>query len=111
MNKIRIGISIGDINGIGLEVILKTLSHPQILNQCTPIIYGSSKIVSYHKNVVGLESFQFNVAASGDRIKRDKINVVNCWTDDVNITLGKLSDSSGKYAKISLEQAVIDLKK
>jgi len=110
MNKIRIGISIGDINGIGLEVILKTLSHPQILNLCTPVIYGSSKIVSYHKNVVGLDSFQFNVATSGDRIKRDKVNVVNCWADDVNITLGKLSDSSGKYAKISLEQAVIDLK-
>jgi len=110
MNKIRIGISIGDINGIGLEVILKTLSHPQILDLCIPIIYGSSKVISYHKNVVGLESFQFNVATSGDRIKKDKINVVNCWNDDVNITLGKLSDSSGKYAKISLEQAVIDLK-
>ena len=110
MNNIRIGISIGDINGIGLEVILKTLSHPQILNLCTPIIYGSSKIVSYHKNVVGLDSFQFNVATAGDRIKRDKVNVVNCWTDDVNITLGKLSESSGKFAKISLEQAVIDLK-
>ncbi len=110
MNKIRIGISIGDINGVGLEVILKTLSHPQILNLCTPVVYGSSKVVSYHKNVVGLESFQFNVATSGDRIKKDKINVVNCWTDDVNITLGKLSESSGKYAKISLEQAIIDLK-
>ncbi len=110
MNKIRIGISIGDINGIGLEVILKTLSHPQILDLCIPIIYGSSKVISYHKNVVGLESFQFNVATSGDRIKKDKINVVNCWNDDVIITLGKLSDSSGKYAKISLEQAVIDLK-
>ena len=110
MNKIRIGISIGDINGIGLEVILKTLAHPKIINLCTPVIYGSSKVVSYHKNVVGLENFQFNLAKSGDRIKRDKINVVNCWTDDVNITLGKLSDSSGKYAKISLEQAIIDLK-
>ena len=57
MNKIRIGISIGDINGVGLEVILKTLSHPQIINLCTPVIYGSSKIVSYHKNVVGLGFF------------------------------------------------------
>ncbi len=110
MNKIRIGISIGDINGIGLEVILKTLANQQILNFCTPIIYGSSKIVSYHKNIVGLDDFHFNVAKSGDRIKHDKVNVVNCWADNVNITLGKLSDSSGKYAKISLEQAVIDLK-
>ncbi len=110
MSRIRIGISIGDINGIGLEVILKTLSHPQILQVCTPIIYGSSKVVSYHKNIAGLDQFQFNVAISGDRIKKDKINVVNCWTDDINITLGKLSDAGGKYAKISLEQAVIDLK-
>lgn len=110
MNKIRIGISIGDVNGIGLEVILKTLSHPHVLHLCTPIVYGSSKVVSYHKNIVGLEPLQFNIAASGDRIKKDKINVVNCWNDDINITLGKLSESSGKYAKISLEQAVIDLK-
>ena len=110
MDKIRIGISIGDINGIGLEVILKTLNDNRILNNCTPVIYGSSKVVSYHKNIVGLETFQFNTAKSGDRLKMDRINVVNCWQDNVNITLGKISDSSGKYAKISLDQAVIDLK-
>ncbi len=110
MNKIRIGISIGDINGIGLEVILKALNHPGILNLCTPVIYGSSKVVSYHKNITGLENFHFSSTKGADRIKRGAVNVVNCWQDDVSITLGKLSDTSGKYAKISLEQAVIDLK-
>ncbi len=110
MDKIRIGISIGDINGIGLEVIIKGLYHKNILNLCTPVIYGSSKVLSYHKNIVGLEDFHFSSAKSADRIKKGTINIVNCWQDDVNITLGKLSDSSGKYAKISLEQAVIDLK-
>lgn len=110
MDKIRLGISIGDINGIGLEVIIKALNHPQILNLCTPVIYGSSKVLSYHKNIVGLDDFQFSTTKGADRLKRGAINVVNCWQDDVSITLGKLSDSSGKYAKISLEQSVIDLK-
>ncbi|MEL7221958.1 MAG: 4-hydroxythreonine-4-phosphate dehydrogenase PdxA, partial [Bacteroidota bacterium] len=52
MQKPKIGISIGDINGIGPEVIIKTLSDERLLQQCTPVIYGSSKIVSYHKNIV-----------------------------------------------------------
>lgn len=110
MDKLRIGISIGDINGIGLEVILKALNHNGILNLCTPVIYGSSKIVSYHKNIVGLDDFSFSTTKGADRLRKGAVNVVNCWQDDVSITLGKLSDSSGKYAKISLEQAVIDLK-
>ena len=110
MKKIRVGISIGDMNGIGVEVILKTLDHPNILNFCTPVIYGSSKIISYHKNIVGLEEFSFTNASSAERVKHDRINVVNCWQDNVNITLGKLSDTSGKYAKIALLQAVNDLK-
>lgn len=110
MDKIRIGISIGDINGIGLEVIIKALNHSGMLNLCTPVIYGSSKVLSYHKNIVGLDDFQFSVTKSADRLKRGAVNIVNCWQDDVNITIGKLSESSGKYAKISLEQAVVDLK-
>ena len=109
MEKVKIGISIGDINGIGLEVILKTLADTRILNFCTPVIYASSKVVSYHKNIVALEDFSFHAAKSGDRIHHDKVNVVNCWQDDVNITLGKISDSSGKYARISLDQATNDL--
>ncbi len=110
MDKIRIGISIGDVNGIGLEVILKALYHEGMLNLCTPVIYGSSKVLSYHKNIVGLEDFHFSTTKSADRLKKGAINLVNCWQDDVSITIGKLSESSGKYAKISLEQAVIDLK-
>jgi len=110
MDKIRLGISIGDINGIGLEVIIKALHHPGILNLCTPVIYGSSKVISYHKNIVGMDDFHFSTTNGAERLKRGAINVVNCWQDDVSITLGKLSESSGKYAKISLEQSVIDLK-
>lgn len=108
MNKLRIGISIGDINGIGLEVILKTLSNKRVLEMCTPIVYGSTKIVSYHKNIVGLD-MQFNSTKSADRFVPNRVNVVNCWDDNVNITLGQATESGGKYAFQSLSQAVKDL--
>ena len=108
MDKIKIGISVGDINGIGLEVILKSLSE-RITDFCIPVIYCSTKIVAYHKNIVGAESFQFNSTTSAHKLRFDRINVVNCWQDDVNITLGKLSETGGKYAGISLEQATNDL--
>ena len=110
MNKLRIGITTGDINGIGLEVILKTLNNPQIKNLCTPIIYGSSKVVSYHKNIVSLDDFHFQSLKSAERPNKEKVNVVNCWQDNVNIQLGRMNEDGGKYAFKSLEAGVQDLK-
>lgn len=109
MEKIKIGISIGDINGIGLEVILKTLSQEKLLDYCTPIVYGSTKVVSYHKNIVGAE-LHFNSVRNVQQAEIGKVNIVNCWQDNVNITLGKPSDLSGAYAYKSLEVAVADLR-
>jgi len=109
MEKIRIGITVGDINGVGLEVILKTVANKGIFNLCTPVVYGSSKVVSYHKNIVGVD-FPFNSIRSAEQIEDNKVNIVNCWQDTVNITLGKLTDQSGKYAQKSLEVAVQELK-
>ncbi len=109
--KPKIGISIGDINGIGLEVILKTLQNPKIAEMCTPIIYGSSKVVSYHKNLVSIEDFAYSSVRSAEQADVDKVNIINCWQDNVNITLGKVSDVGGIYAMKSLEAAVADLKK
>ncbi len=109
MNKLKIGISIGDINGIGLEVILKTVANKQILERCTPVIYGSSKVVSYHKNIVEVD-FPFHATRSAQHTKDDRVNIVNCWNDNVNITLGKPTDMGGQYAVQSLEYAVKELK-
>ena len=109
MEKLKIGISIGDINGIGLEVILKTLSNPGVARMATFIIYGSSKVVSYHKNVVDVD-FHFHQAPNVDRIHLDKVNVINCWSDNVNITLGKATEEGGRYAYKSLEAATSDLR-
>lgn len=109
-DKPIIGISIGDINGIGLEVILKALSHKKIVDMCVPVIYGSSKVVSYHKNIVALDEFSFYGQRNAERLQFDKVNVVNVWQDNVNITLGKPTDLGGKYAQLSLQAAVNDLK-
>lgn len=109
MNKPNIGITVGDINGISLEVILKSLNHPDIVKMCTPVIYGSSKVVAYHKNIIEAEDFSFFNVKSTDRLKWDRVNVYNCWEDTVNINLGKLSEDGGKYARLSLLQAANDL--
>ncbi|HFB99378.1 MAG TPA: 4-hydroxythreonine-4-phosphate dehydrogenase PdxA [Phaeodactylibacter sp.] len=109
MEKKKIGISIGDVNGVGLEVILKTLANPQIVEMCTPIIYGSSKVVSYHKNVLGL-NINFQSIESAQRNYKGRINVVNCWHEDVKITLGNPSENGGKYAFKSLAAATQELK-
>jgi 4-phospho-D-threonate 3-dehydrogenase / 4-phospho-D-erythronate 3-dehydrogenase len=109
MEKLKIGISVGDVNGIGLEVILKTVSDPRILKMCTPIIYGSSKVVSYHKNIVQVE-FPFANINTAAEAETEKVNVVSCWQENVNITIGKISEQGGSYALKALENAVAALK-
>ena len=109
MEKIKIGITVGDINGIGLEVILKTVADERILNLCTPVIYGSSKVVSYHKNIVQVE-FPFANMSSARNAEDGKVNVVNCWQETVSITLGKINEMGGKYALLALEIATEELK-
>ena len=106
----RIGISIGDINGIGLEVIIKTLSNSSITNLCTPVIYGNSKVVAYHKNIVGIPEFNYQNAKNIGGISKGKINVVNCWQDQANVTLGIVTADAGRFAHKSLDWAIADLK-
>src|SRR6056297_3607570 len=109
-NPIKLGISIGDVNGVGLEVVIKALSHPKILDLCTPILYGSAKVVSYHKNIVKGADFRFTALRDVADCAVGKINVLNCWNDKVNIELGAVSEESGKYAYMSLDMAARDLK-
>lgn len=110
MQKIRVGITIGDINGISPEVIIKSVYPQDILNLCTPVIYGSSKVVSYHKNIVQAEDFSYQSQQTAERLNPRKVNVINCWEDSVNINLGRATEESGKYAYIALDRAVRDLK-
>ena len=110
MNHTTIGITCGDINGIGLEVILKALAIKKAGQPFITIIYGSTKVVAYHKNIITQENIQFFPIQTAEEALPDRINVINCWQDNVNITLGKPSDLSGQCAFQALERAVQDLR-
>ncbi|MEO6301639.1 MAG: 4-hydroxythreonine-4-phosphate dehydrogenase PdxA, partial [Bacteroidia bacterium] len=104
-NKVIVGISQGDINGVGLEVVLKTLMEPGIADICTPVLFSSQKTVSYYRKVLGLEEFSFNPMREFSQLNTKKVNVFVCYEEEVNIEMGKATDVSGKYALISLEKA------
>lgn len=104
-DKVIVGISQGDINGIGLEVVLKTLMEPGITDICTPILFSSQKTVSYYRKVLGLEEFNFHPIRDFTQINHKKVNVFMCYEEEVNIEMGKATETSGKYAFISLEKA------
>lgn len=108
-NKIIVGISTGDVNGIGIEVILKTFEDTRVLEFCTPVIFGSTKVMSYYK-----KNLNSNVAINGidnlSGIIPNKFNVLNVWKENVDIETGKATELSGKYAFKSLESATNALK-
>ena len=108
--KPKIGISIGDMNGIGPEVIMKTFSDNYILEMCTPIIYGSSKALSYHRKALNFTNFNFNIIKNPNYINQKTVNIINCWEEEVEINLGKPSAAVGKYAAKTLEYVMNDLK-
>lgn len=106
----KIGITVGDINGIGLETIIKALSNPKMLKLFTPVIYGSAKVISYHKNIVKGADFTFTTCNSGEKAIPKRINVVNCTSETTNVEIGKPTKDAGKFAHIALDRAVQDLK-
>jgi 4-hydroxythreonine-4-phosphate dehydrogenase len=110
--RIRVGISQGDINGIGLEVIIKALADPMMSELCTPVLFSSQKTLSFHRKNVQLEdsNFSFQQCRDLDNLNYKKPNLINCYDEDVAIEPGKPSPAGGKYALKSLEQAVNALK-
>ncbi len=108
-HKPKIGITIGDINGIGIEVIIKTFTDERMFDFCIPIVYGSGKIFSYHKNILGLKDFQYFLTSSTDKIKPNQLNILNSWDDEVQISIGKADKNLGVFSIKSLEAASYDL--
>mgnify|MGYP000852728924 FL=1 len=111
MDKIIIGITQGDINGIGYEVILKSLSDAAIFDLLTPVIYGSSKIAAYHRKVLNIQNLSFNNINSVEEANPKRINIINCTSDEVKVELGQPTAESGKAALDALERACSDLGK
>jgi 4-hydroxythreonine-4-phosphate dehydrogenase len=109
--KIRIGITHGDINGIGCEVILKSLNDSRILEICTPVLYSSPKVIAYYRKALNVNNLNTHAIRSGEEIQDDRINIVNCLDDEVRVEIGKSTPQSGEAAYLSLQAAVGDLKK
>lgn len=110
IKPIRLGITIGDINGIGLEIIIKAFSDERMFKYFIPILYGSSRVLSYHKKVLQTPDFAYNIINNADYADPDICNIVNCWNDDVPVTIGRPNKEVGKYAFRSLEAATRDMK-
>lgn len=109
--KVKVGITQGDINGVGYEVILKTLSDPRIAEICTPIIYGSSKIAAYHRKALDLPAINFNIINSADSALALKYNIINCIDEETKVELSKPTQQAGEAAFIALEAAAADIEK
>lgn len=105
-----IGLSCGDINGIGLEIIIKSLSDNRILDICTPVLYANSKCVNFYRKSIAENNFQFSIIREDGKLNFKQANLVNCWEEEVSIHPGQLEEDAGKYAFLSLEAAVKDLK-
>jgi len=107
---IKIGISHGDINGIGYEVIIKTLLDHRIFEICTPVLYGSSKVAAYHRKALEIENITFHNVRSPEEATPKKASIINCVDDEIRVELGKSTPAAGEAARIALMKAVDDLK-
>ncbi len=108
--KIRVGISQGDINGISYEIIIKTLLDHRILEFCTPIVYGSSKVAAYHRKALNVSNFSLNSISNADEANIKRANIINCLDDNIKVEFGKSTDTAGSASFIALERAAQDLK-
>lgn len=105
-----IGITTGDLNGIGTEVIIKTFSDNRILELCTPVIFSSNKVINFYRRLSPDLTFNFNSTKDLTKLNHKQVNVFNCWEDEVGIQPGVLTEAGGKYAVRSLMVATQCLK-
>ncbi|MFT4659958.1 MAG: 4-hydroxythreonine-4-phosphate dehydrogenase [Patiriisocius sp.] len=104
--QITVGISVGDLNGIGLEIVLKCLSNKDLIKEITPVIYASKAACNFYKQLFNLEDFEFISIDDHSKIKKNKVNIINVWTEDVKIEPGTPTRVSGEKAFESLKAAV-----
>lgn len=110
-SRIAVGITHGDINSISYEVIIKACSDQRLTELCTPIVYGTSKAASYHRKMVNIPDFSFNIVRSADQASPKKANLINLTEKEIRIDTGESTPAAGEMALLSLNAAVDDLKK
>ena len=105
--KIRVAITQGDTNGVGYEVILKVFSDPNILELCTPIIYGSPKVASYHRKALNLD-VPYTIINHAEEARDGRVNLLACFDDEIKIEMGQPSQEAGAAALKALDRAMTD---
>ena len=112
MSQIKpvIGVSCGDLNGIGIELIIKTFSDTRIVEQCTPVIFASNKVINFYRKSIPEVNFNYQSIKEFSRINPKHVNLYNCWEEEVAINPGLLNETGGKYAILSLQTVVAALK-
>ncbi|HMO61336.1 MAG TPA: 4-hydroxythreonine-4-phosphate dehydrogenase PdxA [Ferruginibacter sp.] len=109
-NKPVIGLTCGDINGIGLELIIKTVGDSRLLEICTPVIFANNKVLNFYRKAIPEVNFNFSAVKDLSRINHKQVNLYNCWEEEVAVSPGTLNDIGGKYAVLSLVAAAQALK-
>ena len=108
--KIRVGITQGDINGVGYEIIFKTFENPEMFEICTPVVFGSPKAAAYHRKALEME-IPYNAIEKASDAQAGKLNIINCNNDELHIELGCSNAEAGQAAFQALEKAVEAYKK
>lgn len=108
MKKLRIAIPHGDINAIGYELIFKTFAESEMLDMCTPIVYGTPKVAAYHRNALDIPAV-FSIICQPAEAREGRLNLLNTIDDELKIDFGQLSPDATRAAKVALDQALKDL--
>src|SRR5688572_293324 len=108
--KPRIGITLGDMNGIGPEVVIKALMDNRVLSLITPVLYGSAKVISFYKKLLNIEDFNYSQVRTKGQFAHKSVNVVNSWEEGIEINPGKAAAETGKAAFVALQNACEELK-
>lgn len=106
--RIRVAITHGDTNGIGYELIFRTFAEPEMLELCTPIIYGSPKAAAFHRKALGLEPTGYAVISHASEAKDGRVNLVAVTNDEIKVELGTPSEEAGHAALMALDKAMVD---
>lgn len=108
--KIRVAITHGDTNGVGYEVILKTFADPAILDLCTPIIYGSPKVATYHRKTLDIPT-NFSIINNAEEAREGRLNLLTTFDEEVKVEIGTATPEAGHAALVALDRAMTDYKK
>lgn len=110
IQKPVIGFTCGDLNGIGMEIIIKSLANNDILTLCTPVVFANSKSINFYRKGLPELNISYNNVKDFSKLSQKQVNIFTCWEEDVTITPGELNDIGGKYALLSLQAATQSLK-